>query len=159
MGKHGALLSGSFTIQFFERVMWQESDLDVFVEKGVDPSNFERYLCEKGGYHFTHQHSGDDEGVYEVLYDMLEVKTSQNFVHPVTSTQSSSNKINIGPHAGETEGRFDRSPNTDLRNTRTATPCNLERILYHSIRQRHILEQGLFVLSPIKLLPPHDLSP
>ena len=73
MGKYGALISGSFAIQFFERVVWEESDLDIFVEEGLDASNFEQYLCEKEGYHLTRKQSSGDEEVYEVLGDIVQV--------------------------------------------------------------------------------------
>ena len=32
LGEHNGFISGSFAIQFFERVVWPESDLDLFLE-------------------------------------------------------------------------------------------------------------------------------
>lgn len=35
MSRHGAIISGSFALQFFERTMWPDADLDIWIE-GVD---------------------------------------------------------------------------------------------------------------------------
>jgi len=32
MARFNALLSGSFALQFFDRVVWKDSDLDVYVQ-------------------------------------------------------------------------------------------------------------------------------
>ncbi|KAF2673679.1 hypothetical protein BT63DRAFT_476162 [Microthyrium microscopicum] len=44
------LISGSFALQFLERVTWPESDLDIFVEDGVDAECMCEYLIEEEGY-------------------------------------------------------------------------------------------------------------
>ena len=84
MGKSGALISGSFAIQFFERVLWKESDLDIFVEHGPKASNFERYLCENEGYHLTHEREHDGDGLYEALGAPVEVYNPLSCAHPIT---------------------------------------------------------------------------
>lgn len=55
-----ALISGSFAIQFFERVSWRESDLDVYIEDGPDAEDFEQYLCQKEGYHVSREREEDE---------------------------------------------------------------------------------------------------
>ncbi|KAK8206878.1 hypothetical protein M8818_004713 [Zalaria obscura] len=44
MGKCGALISGSFALQFFERANWEDADLDIFVEDGADAAEMVQYV-------------------------------------------------------------------------------------------------------------------
>ncbi|KAL9605024.1 MAG: hypothetical protein Q9179_001655 [Wetmoreana sp. 5 TL-2023] len=55
IGAHDALISGSFVIQFFERVTWKESDLDIFIEQGPGALALEKYFCEQEGYGFSYE--------------------------------------------------------------------------------------------------------
>ena len=41
LGQHNALISGSFALQFFERVTWEKSDLNIFVGHG-DVQSFKK---------------------------------------------------------------------------------------------------------------------
>lgn len=50
LGEHDALISGSFVIQFFDGVVWPESDLDIFVENGKGASELGRHLLESEDY-------------------------------------------------------------------------------------------------------------
>ncbi|MCJ1431534.1 hypothetical protein MMC27_000887 [Xylographa pallens] len=50
MGQHSALVSGSFAVQFFERVTWEDSDLDIFVKGGAGAEAFGKYLIETEDY-------------------------------------------------------------------------------------------------------------
>ncbi|KAL8815414.1 MAG: hypothetical protein Q9223_005438 [Gallowayella weberi] len=50
MGRTDALISGSFALQYFERVTWPASDLDIFVESGENSENLCKYLAETEGY-------------------------------------------------------------------------------------------------------------
>lgn len=50
LGKSGGLISGSFALQFFERVVWRDADLDVFVEDGRGAAELVRYVEEEEGY-------------------------------------------------------------------------------------------------------------
>jgi hypothetical protein len=34
MARHSALISGSFVIQFLDDVLWEESDLNIYIQKG-----------------------------------------------------------------------------------------------------------------------------
>lgn len=52
MGKHNALVSGSVAVQFFERVFWKDSDLDIYIERGPNAHAFGEYLTKKEGYEF-----------------------------------------------------------------------------------------------------------
>lgn len=55
MARTNALVSGSFALQFFDRVHWPASDLDINVRQGSDI--LESYLCRVEGY--TLQRSTD----------------------------------------------------------------------------------------------------
>lgn len=55
MGRHDALVSGSVALQFFERVLWKEADLDIFVEQGENAEAFAKYLTETEGYKFNNR--------------------------------------------------------------------------------------------------------
>jgi hypothetical protein len=44
MGKHDALISGSIALQFFERVVWRESDLDIYVQYGPKAEAMAHYV-------------------------------------------------------------------------------------------------------------------
>ena len=50
MAKHDALISGSFVVQYFERVTWKDSDLDVFIKHGESADVFGRYLVSEEEY-------------------------------------------------------------------------------------------------------------
>ena len=50
LGRSDALISGSFALQFFERVIWQESDLDIVVEEGTGADKLAEYLIRVEGY-------------------------------------------------------------------------------------------------------------
>ena len=55
MAKCEALISGSVALQFFERVVWPESDLDIYVEHGSHAKAFRKYIKDCEGYKFTHK--------------------------------------------------------------------------------------------------------
>jgi hypothetical protein len=44
------LISGSFALQFFERVTWKESDLDIFMNIGGGHTDMWKYLVTAEGY-------------------------------------------------------------------------------------------------------------
>jgi len=51
IGKHNALISGSFALQFFERpTRWEAADINIYVERGNDATCLSRYLIEQEGY-------------------------------------------------------------------------------------------------------------
>ncbi|KAL8763422.1 MAG: hypothetical protein Q9194_007353 [Teloschistes cf. exilis] len=72
MGKHDVLISGSFAIQFFERVTWKESDLDLYAQAGSSTEALHKYLCEKEGYRVNRKTGGVD---YWPIDDWLETRT------------------------------------------------------------------------------------
>ena len=76
MGKHDALVSGSFAVQFFERLTWKKSDLDIFIEQGSGALAFEQYLCEREGYRFSRE--GGDEA-YHAMSALVKVSTTRDF--------------------------------------------------------------------------------
>lgn len=50
MAETNALISSSFAIQFFERVVWPSSNLDMYVEEGEDSDTIAQYLVMSEGY-------------------------------------------------------------------------------------------------------------
>ena len=64
MAIHDALISGSFAIQFFEGLKWTESDLDIFVESGLDAIEMQQYLVSMEGYSVCNLRDRDDEGYF-----------------------------------------------------------------------------------------------
>lgn len=55
-----AVVSGSFALQFFDRVVWPDSDFDIFVPYGDQTRAFGRYLVRDEGYKIlrtTHDNS------------------------------------------------------------------------------------------------------
>ena len=69
MGKSDALISGSFAVQYFERVLWEESDMDVFVQRGKSAMELGRYLCTVEGYESVRVREADEymiESIHEV---------------------------------------------------------------------------------------------
>ncbi|QDS77712.1 hypothetical protein FKW77_004048 [Venturia effusa] len=74
LGINDALVSGSFALQFFERVMWKESDLDIFVQEGAGFDNMCSHLIEKEGYALQSHQAQEQLRHYHV--DLLvEIKT------------------------------------------------------------------------------------
>ena len=70
MGKHGALISGSFAVQFFERVTWPDADLDVFVRYGDEFESLSKYLVEAERYQLK---SSTVPGYSVAIDDLAEV--------------------------------------------------------------------------------------
>lgn len=58
MGRCDALISGSFALQFFDRVVWNDFDLDIYVQgPRLNPGSTKldgmaRYLIYEEGYHW-----------------------------------------------------------------------------------------------------------
>jgi hypothetical protein len=50
MSKNNALVSGSFALQLFERVYWEESDLDIFVKYDSEADSMGKYLVDVESY-------------------------------------------------------------------------------------------------------------
>lgn len=50
MQKHKAVISGSLALQFFERVTWEGTDLDLFVHGQTGVSALARHLVDREGY-------------------------------------------------------------------------------------------------------------
>ncbi len=55
LGKCDGLISGSFALQFFERVYWEGSGLDVFVEDRREAREFEHYLVNVENYKLSRE--------------------------------------------------------------------------------------------------------
>ena len=56
LAKQETLIAGSFAMQFFDRIVWEESDLDIFVHdklahwRGNEITHLERFLIQSEGY-------------------------------------------------------------------------------------------------------------
>jgi hypothetical protein len=50
LGRYQALISGSFALQFFERVVWSDSDLDIFAPLEDGYKEIIEYLVKEEGY-------------------------------------------------------------------------------------------------------------
>lgn len=50
MSQHNDLIPGSFTTQFFENVLWKQSDLDIYIHGGEGASDFGNYICRMEKY-------------------------------------------------------------------------------------------------------------
>lgn len=53
MAKHDVLVSGSVALQYFERVVWKESDLDIYVQTGLNAEAMAEYLVTAEGHSGT----------------------------------------------------------------------------------------------------------
>jgi hypothetical protein len=59
LGHNDALISGSFVLQFLERVTWPASRMHIMVTEGEAASNLEAYLIKKEGYERESDHASD----------------------------------------------------------------------------------------------------
>lgn len=50
MAKYDAVISGSVALQFFDRVVWKESDLDIYVRGKENTTAFIEYFSRSEGY-------------------------------------------------------------------------------------------------------------
>lgn len=60
LSEHNALISGSLALQFFMRVSWPDSDMDVYVQRGEDADALETYLFTAEGYELDTTRAGDN---------------------------------------------------------------------------------------------------
>ncbi len=49
MAKHDALVSGSVTLQFFDRAIWQDSEMCVYTRKTPLSDRFGKFVKDVGG--------------------------------------------------------------------------------------------------------------
>jgi hypothetical protein len=69
LGRFASLISGSFALQFFAQCLWPDSDLDIFVERGVASDSFDTYLQNEEHYGL---HSTKDQDTY-AMRDLVQV--------------------------------------------------------------------------------------
>lgn len=62
--KHSAIISGSFALQFFERVVWEDSDLDIYARADLAAIGLAEYLCEAEGYSLQLTSTGEEMYVW-----------------------------------------------------------------------------------------------
>lgn len=73
LGRYDALISGSFAIQFFDGVIWEESDLDIYVKRLEGDAPIGKYLMSKEGYKFETVKSLKDHDGYPSVKDLISV--------------------------------------------------------------------------------------
>ena len=152
LGMYDALISGSFAIQFFQRVLWRESDLDIFITGDREAAALENHLVNNEGYRCTNDGS---IGEYTDADHKFIAHTSLKSVS--LPKEVLVNKLDIGPNTVVAEDRLHGCQNTNNSFERPAHPPYPHGVLYHPRCQRHLLEQGLCRLPSTKLPTPQNL--
>jgi len=62
--KQNAVISGSFALQFFERVVWEDSDLDIYAQAGLPTTYLAQYLRETEGYDIQMTYKGEEAYIW-----------------------------------------------------------------------------------------------
>lgn len=75
MGELDILISGSFAVQFFKRVTWPSSDLDLYVKDGEELMALHAYLLGSEGY--TLQYEMDTEDLPYAMHNVVTVRDSE----------------------------------------------------------------------------------
>ncbi|RYP78129.1 hypothetical protein DL770_006919 [Monosporascus sp. CRB-9-2] len=96
LGRSNALISGSFALQFFERVVWPESNLDIMIQEGAGLEEMKGFLIDKERYRLDSEtewlnHGGDD-------YPLLSVTKCQTYLAEPTgagSNRASERKVQL----------------------------------------------------------------
>ncbi|RYP70459.1 hypothetical protein DL769_004948 [Monosporascus sp. CRB-8-3] len=97
LGRSNALISGSFALQFFERVVWPESDLDIMIPEGHGLEEMAGFLIDKEGYRLD----SETETTVKVAadhYPSLDVTKCQTYLSEATGTgsnQASERKVQL----------------------------------------------------------------
>ncbi|KAI1638414.1 hypothetical protein F4809DRAFT_599895 [Biscogniauxia mediterranea] len=84
LGRSDALISGSFALQFFERVVWPEADLDIMVQDGESLDGLAKLLIEKEGYEMVGERNfseDDDEVLGYRTGDFPDMKKTQTYMY------------------------------------------------------------------------------
>lgn len=77
LSRQNAIISGSFALQFFDRVVWDGSDLDIYVEDGPGVEELEEYLTKSEDYELQKQKPGAD--MYHAVLGFADVYTSSRY--------------------------------------------------------------------------------
>ncbi|KAL9627261.1 MAG: hypothetical protein Q9204_006697 [Flavoplaca sp. TL-2023a] len=101
MGELDVLISGSFAIQFFERVTWPSSGLDLYVEEGERSDALYAYLVDSEGYTLqTTRGFGDNDYALPHFYqnrstEVYVIATSDIPIHAILNTFFTTLVVNI----------------------------------------------------------------
>ncbi|KAL8893571.1 MAG: hypothetical protein Q9192_005134 [Flavoplaca navasiana] len=82
MGELDALVSGSFAIQFFERVTWLSSDLDMYVKAGARAYALRTYLANSEGYTLQ-----TTKGTGDLPYAMRQLTRIWKYTRPIPGSE------------------------------------------------------------------------
>ncbi|KAI0148170.1 hypothetical protein F4776DRAFT_660343 [Hypoxylon sp. NC0597] len=95
LGHSDALISGSFALQFFERITWLDSDLDIVVRDGENLEGLANFLTTVEGYKMTEEQGpykpNQDTYIKEVQTYMYSMKGDAN----VDGNKSAKSKIQL----------------------------------------------------------------
>ena len=105
LGKHQGLISGSFALQFFERVYWPDADLDMFFDSESGWTEMTQFLLEKEGY--ERRPLDDKELSYRQWLGMPEFMIAQDYFQ-VWATSGAGTEHIIS--TAEAEGHANRPP-------------------------------------------------
>lgn len=75
-----AIISGSFALQFFDGIIWQESDLDVYVGPSGGAVSFGNYLHTEEGYRLVGENGDADEYTEDEILKVL-IEFPLHFLH------------------------------------------------------------------------------
>ncbi|KAI1495688.1 hypothetical protein F5X99DRAFT_109338 [Biscogniauxia marginata] len=100
LGRSNALISGSFALQFFERVVWPEADLDIMVQDGTNLEGLAKFLVEKEDYEMVGERDFSEEDD-----DILGYRTSDFPDMRKTQTYMYRKKYSIAWKGSDDSGR------------------------------------------------------
>ncbi|KAL8992729.1 MAG: hypothetical protein Q9169_006881 [Polycauliona sp. 2 TL-2023] len=83
MKEFNVLISGSFPIQFFERVTWPASDLDLYIKEGEGFDGFCSHLAEFEGYTLK-----TTKNSYDLPYPLHYITSIRKYTRPIPGSQS-----------------------------------------------------------------------
>lgn len=172
LGRCNALIAGSFALQFFEGVLWTESDLDIEVQRGIDLTVLHEWVVGPvGGYTLSpvdkekgslssewreskYNEDAWDEGLVWLHNDVVEV-SSHSFILSSRGLCMNINHKCPGSHVLQDVGQPEAQGSTD-RLQGDSRSAHLARLLYLVRRELHHMEQGILDFPQDDLHRSHD---
>jgi hypothetical protein len=180
MAECDAVISGSTALQFFDRVRWSESDLDIYIHIGESVHHKSQpivlktlgyHLMEKEGYQYTpdrRQHPDfnlagtirekldnpeDEDGgeIYQLNDKIAGVNT--NIVHFIHQTANNYEGLYIFQNTKRRPRASKGDP--DHHDNKPASPMHSPISLHRRAKSDH-LEQGIFIISQSNLHRSHN---
>lgn len=115
MARHNAIISGSFALQFLDRVIWDDSDLDVYVETEIGSKELGDYLSTFENYRLEEPVEGADtyhevKGLSQVRFPAIVAGENLLINELKINTYIRKGKKGKGAKIQVIETLFDRSP-------------------------------------------------